>query len=224
MDSISSVLHRISNIQNNFSKYFAKTSQVAEAGKNATGLDAATASNTGATASNTGNIEGATSFSSQLQKSVQKSIDEQGFSGKTSNLKYAQPEKKPSGYFDKDIAQVAGSYNIPEALLRSVVKTESNFNPFAVSSKGALGLMQLMPKTAKAEGLENPFEARQNLEAGARHLSGLINQYDGDFVKALAAYNAGSPALVDEKIPPYKETHDYIKKILGSYLEYSGVR
>jgi soluble lytic murein transglycosylase-like protein len=100
-------------------------------------------------------------------------------------------------------------------LLRAVIDRESGFRPCAVSSKGAQGLMQLMPETAAGLGVEDPFDARQNIAAGARFLSQLLEKYHGDIVLALAAYNAG-PARVDryQGLPPIPETLDYVAGIL----------
>lgn len=101
-------------------------------------------------------------------------------------------------------------------LLEAVAEAESGLNPRAVSPAGALGLMQLMPETARALGVRDPFDLRENVLGGARYLRGLLDRYGGDLVKALAAYNAG-PGAVDRYggVPPYRETQEYVKKILG---------
>ena len=101
-------------------------------------------------------------------------------------------------------------------LLRSVMKTESGFRPCAVSSKGAMGLMQLMPQTAEQFGIQDPFDPASNLDAGARFLKKLLNKYDGDVPKALGAYNAG-PGRVDAAggVPAIPETMDYVRQIMG---------
>lgn len=116
---------------------------------------------------------------------------------------------------DALIKQVAAKYGIPENLFRSLVKNESGFNPRAVSSAGAMGLTQLMPSTAKALGVTDPFDPLQNLEGGAKYLR---QQYDrfGRWDLALAAYNAGPGAVQKyEGIPPYKETQNYVRKVLA---------
>jgi soluble lytic murein transglycosylase-like protein len=100
-------------------------------------------------------------------------------------------------------------------LLRAVIRRESAFQPCAVSRSGAMGLMQLMPGTAFDLGVENPFDAEQNIDGGSRLLKSLLDRYGGDLSLALGAYNAG-PARVDaiKAIPPIKETQDYVKHIL----------
>jgi soluble lytic murein transglycosylase-like protein len=103
-------------------------------------------------------------------------------------------------------------------LVVAVVAVESGFRPEAVSPKGALGLMQLMPKTAEALGVENALDPVQNLEGGARHLGQLLTLYGGDLTRALAAYNAGEGAVHRHGgVPPYRETRAYVKKVIERY-------
>lgn len=129
----------------------------------------------------------------------------------------------PSHYLDK-IKRLARKYDIKETLILAVAKAESSFNPFAVSHKGAVGLMQLMPDTARQYGVFNRYNADQNLDAGARHLKYLYNKYDGALHLTLAAYNAGEEAV--EKyggVPPYEETRTYIKRVMKFMgLTYNG--
>lgn len=102
--------------------------------------------------------------------------------------------------------------------VQALVAVESNYNPRAVSRKGAMGLMQLMPATAKHYGVEDPFHPTQNVEAGTRHLRVLLDRYQGNLELALAAYNAGETAVARYGgIPPFPETRQYVRKILGLY-------
>jgi soluble lytic murein transglycosylase-like protein len=114
------------------------------------------------------------------------------------------------------IAESARKYDLPEKLLSAVIKVESNFNPRAVSSEGARGLMQLMPATARQLGVKNSFDIKQNVDAGSRYLKDMLDRYDGRIDLALAAYNAG-PGAVDRYggIPPYRETKGYVKKVMA---------
>ncbi|MCI5072014.1 lytic transglycosylase domain-containing protein [bacterium] len=124
----------------------------------------------------------------------------------------------------RDITQLihtlAPKYNISVALAKAVIKAESNFDPMAVSKKGAQGLMQLMPKTAAQLQVKNSFDPEQNLRAGLKLLRTLLSQYQ-DMDHALAAYNAGTTAVNKYKgVPPYQETIDYIKKVRQYYTHF----
>ena len=114
------------------------------------------------------------------------------------------------------VRDVASRERIRPELLMEVVRRESAFDPCAVSSKGAVGLMQLMPATASSLGVTDPFEPEQNLAAGAKYLGSLLERYAGDLRLALSAYNAG-PARVDEYrgVPPFEETQNYVSAILA---------
>ena len=128
----------------------------------------------------------------------------------------------PPESVDKVIEAAAQRHGVDPNLVRAVVKVESNFNPHAVSSKGAMGLMQLMPSTAKSLSVGNAFDPRQNVDAGVRHLKTLLDDYNGNLELSLAAYNAGRGAVSrNGGIPPYRETRDYVKKITDLYWKSS---
>ena len=119
----------------------------------------------------------------------------------------------------RDAARRTG---LPPALVESVARVESNLRPDAVSPKGALGVMQLMPATAR-ELAADPRDTAQNIDAGARLLRELLIKYDGDVVKALSAYNAGSGAVDRYRgMPPYAETQDYVDKVIRAYMKEGG--
>lgn len=116
------------------------------------------------------------------------------------------------------LREAAARNRLDPALVRAVVAVESAFHKDAVSEKGAQGLMQLMPATATALGVRDAFDPAQNLDGGARHLAALVQSYAGDLNKALAAYNAGEGAVARYGgVPPYRETKDYVAKVLKRY-------
>jgi soluble lytic murein transglycosylase-like protein len=119
---------------------------------------------------------------------------------------------------DAAIEEAAARHSVDPNLVRSVIKVESNFNPNAVSRKGAMGLMQLMPSTARQLNVTNPFDPQQNVDAGVRHLKKLLESYGGDVKLTLAAYNAGPGAVARSAgVPRFAETQDYVRRITNLY-------
>jgi soluble lytic murein transglycosylase-like protein len=141
-----------------------------------------------------------------------------GSSSSVSGTSSASSDLVTTEELNSYFAEASATYGVDEKLLKAVAKAESNFNPSAVSSAGAIGIMQLMPSTAAGLGVSDSFDARENILGGAKYLSQLLNKYNGDTSLALAAYNAGS-ARVDEYggIPPFTETQNYVKKVLAYY-------
>ncbi len=123
---------------------------------------------------------------------------------------------------DQAITMAAARHNVDPNLVRAVIKVESNFNSNAVSRKGAMGLMQLMPATARELKVKNPFDPEQNVDAGVRHLKYLLENYGGDVNLTLAAYNAGEGAVARSAgVPRFAETQDYVRRITNLY--YGGI-
>ncbi len=137
---------------------------------------------------------------------------------------YQTPKQGVPNYFGWDglILLNARVHKLPPALVKAVIAAESAFDPGAVSHKGAQGLMQLMPETAEALGVEDPLEPNDNVDGGSRYLREMLDRY-GDMPRAVAAYNAG-PTAVDRYrgVPPYRETRDYVKRVLTYYRHYHG--
>ena len=139
-------------------------------------------------------------------------LDGRAQSHQTLNRAFTQED------IDAAIEQAAARHNVDPSLVRSVVKVESNFNPNAVSRKGAMGLMQLMPSTARSLNVANPFDPQQNVDAGVRHLRKLLDSYGGDVRLSLAAYNAGSGAVARSAgVPRFRETQNYVRRITNLY-------
>ena len=124
--------------------------------------------------------------------------------------------------YDSLIEKAARKYEVEHALVKAVIKAESNFNSKAVSRKGAKGLMQLMPKTASSLRVNDCFQPEDNIDGGVRYLRYLIRVYDGNLHLALAAYNAGEKAVARYRgIPPYTETKTYVRQVMQYYEEYN---
>lgn len=125
--------------------------------------------------------------------------------------------EEPTGLV-RTIRDAAERYGVPERLILAVIRAESGFNPFAVSPKGARGLMQLMPQTASMLGVKNSFDPTENIDGGVRHLRSLIERFGNDVRLAVAAYNAGEQAVTYYRgVPPYAETRGYVQKVLALF-------
>lgn len=134
----------------------------------------------------------------------------------------AVPEVDGKTRYDRVIEDVSRAYGLESALVRAVIAVESSYNPRAVSNKGAAGLMQLMPATAKRYGVADAFDPVQNLSGGAKYLRDLLDMFDDDVSLALAAFNAGEGAVMKygRRIPPYRETLRYVPRVLDYYRRY----
>jgi soluble lytic murein transglycosylase-like protein len=124
--------------------------------------------------------------------------------------------------YDSVIESLCRKYEMDTALVKAVIKTESDFDPFAVSSKGAQGLMQLMPGTARDMQVRNPLDPNQNLQGGICYLRKMLDMFDGDMKLALAAYNAGFNTVIEcgWRVPNIPETRDYVQKVMYHIKRY----
>ncbi|MGA8366721.1 MAG: lytic transglycosylase domain-containing protein [Candidatus Acidiferrales bacterium] len=129
------------------------------------------------------------------------------------------PAGSSPGPLDQIVRDAAARHDVDPALVKAVISTESGWNPLAVSRKGAVGLMQLIPETAQRFGVGNPFDPVQNVEGGTMYLKSLLDRYNGDLKKSLAAYNAGERA-VDQSggVPAIPETQQYVQKVTDAYF------
>lgn len=165
-----------------------------------------------------------------LQADIYKYRDKNGvlhFSNVPTSSKYRlyMGRKKPVQFnaystdqYDALIIDASNRHQVSFPLLKAIIKTESGFNHRAVSKKGALGLMQIMPENAKALKVKDPFDPRENIMAGTRYFKQLYKRFNGKLDLALAAYNAGPNAVEKyNKIPPYRETRNYVRKVLWYY-------
>jgi soluble lytic murein transglycosylase-like protein len=135
-------------------------------------------------------------------------------------------DRSPDRYsrYDAHIREASVLYQLPEAFIRAVMRVESDYDPNVVSSAGAMGLMQLMPMTASRMGVQAPFDPRQSILGGTRYLRILANQFNGDLVLTIAAYNAGEGAVMRHGgVPPYEETRRYVQNVLRWYYAFRQV-
>lgn len=124
--------------------------------------------------------------------------------------------------YDQIVTEIARIYGLESALLHAVISVESRYSPKAISKRGAIGLMQLMPDIAKRYGVTDSFDPVQNIHGGARHLQYLLRLFNNDMTLALAAYNAGEGAVAKygNRIPPFRETASFVPQVLGFYQKY----
>lgn len=138
------------------------------------------------------------------------------------DVKMPKVSKGTIKLYNKQISKVAKKYGVDPALVHAVILAESQYNADAISRRGAIGLMQLMPDTAERYKVTDSFDANQNIRGGAQYLRDLIKMFDGDLELAVAAYNAGEGAVIRAgyKIPPYSETKKYVPKVMSFYRKY----
>ena len=138
----------------------------------------------------------------------------------------AKPDEAPiiiaDSLIEEWMAKASTKYRIPLPLVRAVVHAESNYDRYAVSAKGASGLMQLMPGTARDMYVHDIFDVKENIDGGVRYLRVLANEFGGQMEKIIAAYNAGPDAVhrFDDTVPPYEETQAYVRKVVALYFKY----
>jgi len=148
---------------------------------------------------------------------IRESREDVGDDNQSSSASYI----KDSNQYDSLISEFSKKYQVDFALIKAIIRAESGFNSFAVSRKGARGLMQLMPETALRMNVSNIFNPRENIEGGVRYFKYLLSLFDNDLRLSLAAYNAGENVVGElRSIPPYRETIDYVKKVLSYYQSY----
>ena len=156
-----------------------------------------------------------TDFPAALQSELktQPAVAAPGYAAKKQTAGTAAP-----GDIGNLITSAAKKYGVDPKLVSAVAEAESNYRPDAVSSTGAVGVMQLMPDTAAALGVANVYDAQQNIDGGAKYLKEMLNDFGGDVRKAVAAYNAGPQAVKNYNgVPPYAETQNYVNKVLDLY-------
>ncbi len=142
-----------------------------------------------------------------------------GSSGKSSGS--TQPHRKAEDY-DSTVREIASTTGLEPALIHAIIHAESAYNPNAVSPKGAVGMMQLMPGTARRYGVDDSKDATENISGGARYMRDLLQMFNNDKELAVAAYNAGENAVIryGNSIPPYRETQNYVRRVLDLYENY----
>jgi membrane-bound lytic murein transglycosylase MltF len=157
----------------------------------------------------------------RFEKVMEEVLDDPYERNEEGNITVPSGVSERLAMWEEHLQKMCEQYEVDPDLARAVMRMESGGNPNAISSAGAIGLMQLMPGTAKGLGVD-PKDPKRNIEGGIKYLSQLADKYDGDYVKTLAAYNAGS-SRVDSYggVPPFPETQRYVKNVLALYRKYS---
>jgi soluble lytic murein transglycosylase-like protein len=154
-----------------------------------------------------------------LMKLLEKTLSAKGAKNDLSELLGSSSSSSTSsGNFESIIQQASKKYGVDADLVKAVIQNESAYDPSAVSSAGAMGLMQLMPATAANLGVEDPMNPSDNIEGGVKLLRELLNQFGGNLTNTVAAYNAGAGAVQQyDGVPPYQETQTYVNRVLSTY-------
>lgn len=156
-------------------------------------------------------VQVAPAVASNLAAAPKSSVAGEDFSG--AMVKATDPS------LDRIVQEAAERHSVDPALVKAVISTESGWNTRAISQKGAVGLMQLIPATAQRFGVGNPFDPAQNVEGGTMYLRSLLDRYNGDLAKSLAAYNAGERAVdLSRGVPAIRETQNYVQKVTHAYF------
>ena len=164
-------------------------------------------------------VSGNQGFPAQLQSQIKAQNEAENITAATGKRK-VNAQVLPAGSKDIEsmILQSAKKYGVDPRLVSAVAETESNYRPDAVSSAGAVGVMQLMPETASSLGVQNIYDPSQNIDGGVKYLKEMLSDFNGDVRKAVAAYNAGPQAVKEYNgVPPYAETQNYVNKVLDLY-------
>jgi len=161
-------------------------------------------------------------FSDKKKDQRWKAVDPDGGTADSAGTSSGGYDEFDHAEVSRHIERIGGKYHIDPDLIRAMIKVESDFNHLAMSRKGAMGLMQIMPGTAKVLGLKDPWDPYANVEAGTKYMRYLVQRFRGSLRNALAAYNAGPSAVESHGgVPPYRETTEYVRRVTRYYNAYS---